>query len=60
MGLESVFLSVRPIVGTPKVRLSRLENQLLAKPWAAARPGIQVKLLPQEGELYVFAAVVKT
>jgi hypothetical protein len=36
-------------------RLSRLESQLLAKPWAEARPGIQVKLLPQEGELYVFA-----
>ena len=46
---------VQYLVGTPKGRLSRLENQLLAKPWAAARPGIQVKLLPQEGELYVFA-----
>ena len=46
---------VQYLVGTPKGRLSRLENQLLAKPWAAARPGIQVKLLPQEGELYDFA-----
>jgi hypothetical protein len=46
---------VQYLVGTPKGRLSRLENQLLAKPGAAARPGIQVKLLPQEGELYVFA-----
>ena len=46
---------VQYLVGTPKGRLSRLETQLLAKPWAAARPGIQVKLLPQEGELYVFA-----
>jgi Transposase DDE domain len=46
---------VQYLVGTPKGRLSRLENQLLAKPWAEARPGIQVKLLPQEGELYVFA-----
>jgi Transposase DDE domain len=46
---------VQYLVGTPKGRLSRLEKQLLAKPWAAARPGIQVKLLPQEGELYVFA-----
>ena len=46
---------VQYLVGTPKGRLTRLENQLLAKPWAAARPGIQVKLLPQEGELYVFA-----
>ena len=46
---------VQYLVGTPKGRLSRLENQLLVKPWAAARPGIQVKLLPQEGELYDFA-----
>src|SRR4029077_4830404 len=27
----------------------------LAKPWAEARPGVLVKLLPQDGELYVFA-----
>ena len=43
------------LVGTPKGRLSRLEQQLLAKPWHEARPGVQVKLLPQDGELYVFA-----
>jgi len=46
---------VQYLVGTPKGRLSRLEQQLLAKPWVAARPGVQVKLLPQDGELYVFA-----
>ena len=46
---------VQYLVGTPKGRLSRLEQQLLAKPWAEARPGVQVKLLPQDGELYVFA-----
>src|ERR1700736_4429853 len=46
---------VQYLVGTPKGRLTPLGNQLLAKPWAEARPGIQVKLLPQEGELYVFA-----
>jgi hypothetical protein len=43
------------VVGTPKGRLSRLEQQLLARPWHEARPGVQVKLLPQDGELYVFA-----
>jgi transposase len=43
------------LVGTPKGRLSRLEQQLLAKPWHEARPGVEVKLLPQDGELYVFA-----
>jgi len=43
------------VVGTPKGRLSRLEQNLLAKPWHEARPGVQVKLLPEDGELYVFA-----
>jgi Transposase DDE domain len=43
------------VVGTPKGRLNRLEQQLLTRPWHQARPGVQVKLLPQEGELYVFA-----
>jgi hypothetical protein len=46
---------VRYLVGTPKGRLSRLEQELLEKPWQEARPGGQVKLLPQDGELYVFA-----
>ncbi len=30
-------------------------QELLAKPWHEARPGVQVKLSPQDGELYVFA-----
>ena len=46
---------VRYVVGTPKGRLTRLEQELLGKPWQEARPGVQVKLLPQDGELYVFA-----
>jgi transposase len=46
---------VQYVVGTPKGRLSRLEQELVAKPWQAVRPGVEVKLLPQDGELYVFA-----
>ena len=46
---------VHYLVGTPKGRLTRLEQALLEKPWHAARPGVQVKLLAQDGELYVFA-----
>jgi len=46
---------VQYLVGTPKGRLSKLEKELLAKPWQEARPGVRVKLLPQDGELYVFA-----
>ena len=46
---------VHYLVGTPKARLSRLEEALLLRPWHEARPGVQVKLLPQDGEMYVFA-----
>src|SRR5213082_4085980 len=46
---------VHYLVGTPKGRLTRLEKHLLAKPWQEARTGVQVKLLAQEGELYVLA-----
>jgi transposase len=43
------------LVGTPKGRLTKLETALLARPWQAVREGVDVKLLPQDGELYVLA-----
>ena len=43
------------LVGTPKGRLTRLEQQLTALPWQQARAGVAVKLLPREGEMYVLA-----
>lgn len=43
------------LVGTPKGRLTQLEQKLLNLPWQAVRPGVEVKLLPQEQELYVLA-----
>lgn len=43
------------LVGTPKGRLTRLERHLVDKPWRKAREGVEVKLLAQEDELYVFA-----
>ena len=46
---------VQYLVGTPKGRLTGLEKGRVDKPWHDARPGVQVKLLPQDGELYVFA-----
>jgi hypothetical protein len=49
---------VQYLVGTPKGRLSRLEKQLLAKPWQEARPGVSVKLLAEDDELYVYAESV--
>jgi len=50
---------VQYLVGTPKGRLSRLEKQLLMLPWQEARAGIAVKLLAQDGELYVFTESVE-
>jgi hypothetical protein len=47
--------AVKYLVGTPKGRLSRLEKQLLDKPWHQARPGVEVKLLAEQDELYVLA-----
>ena len=49
---------VQYLVGTPKGRLSRLEKQLLTKPWQKARAGVQVKLLAEDDELYVYAESV--
>jgi len=46
---------VRYLVGTPKGRLTRLEKHLIDKPWHEVRAGVQVKLLAEDGELYVFA-----
>jgi transposase len=44
---------VHYLVGTPKGRLTKLEKKLADLPWAQARHQVQVKLLPQAGELYV-------
>jgi transposase len=43
------------LVGTPKGRLTKMEKALLARPWQAVRDGVDVKLLPQEEEVYVLA-----
>lgn len=46
---------VQYLVGTPKGRLTVLEQALLEKPWVKAREDVRVKLLAQDRELYVFA-----
>jgi len=43
------------LVGTPRGRLSKLEAELIGRPWEQVRPGVEVKLLAHEGELYVEA-----
>ncbi len=42
------------LVGTPKGRLMKLEKQLLERPWVEARESVQVKLVEQEDEFYVY------
>lgn len=46
------------LVGTPKGRLSQLEQKLLGLPFTTVRSGVEVKLLAQEQELYVLAKSV--
>src|SRR6266545_2218255 len=56
--LEQMRQSDPPVlylVGTPKGRLSRLEEKLTGLPWQAAREGVKVKLLAESGEVYVLA-----
>ncbi len=43
------------VVGTPKGRLGKLEAHLCELPWEKVREGVEVKLLPQDGELYLLA-----
>ena len=56
--LEQMRASDPPVsylVGTPKGRLTALEKDLLERAWETVRAGVQVKLLPQDGEVYVLA-----
>jgi transposase len=43
------------LVGTPRGRLSQMEKDFLGKPWAQVRDAVQVKLVEQDGELYILA-----
>jgi transposase len=46
---------VHYLVGTPRGRLSQLQQEFLVKPWADVRDSVQVKLVEQDGELYILA-----
>jgi hypothetical protein len=43
------------LVGTPKGRLSKLEQGFLGQPWAKVRDGVQVKRLATAEDIYVLA-----
>jgi transposase len=53
--LRAADPKVRYLVGTPKGRLTKLEASLADLPWSEVRPQLRVKLLPQDGEVYVLA-----
>jgi len=56
--LEEMRASQPPVlylVGTPKGRLSQMEEKLSELPWQQVREGVEVKLLAQTGEVYVLA-----
>ena len=46
---------VHYLVGTPKGRLTKLEKAFVGKPWRQVRDSVDVKLLAEDGELYVLA-----
>ena len=46
---------VHYLVGTPKERLTRLEQSFVGLPWREVRESVEVKLLAQDGELYILA-----
>ena len=43
------------LVGTPKGRLSKLEQRFVSLPWEQVRERVDVKLLKDSGELYILA-----
>jgi transposase len=53
--MRSSETPIHYLVGTPKGHLSKLEKAFLKLPWEAVRESVEVKLLDQEGELYVLA-----
>ena len=46
---------VHYLVGTPKGRLTRLEKSFVGLAWRAVRESVEVKLLSEDGELYILA-----
>lgn len=53
--MRAAEIPIYYLVGTPKGRLSKLEKEFLKLPWQTVRDAVEVKLLAQEGELYVLA-----
>jgi transposase len=54
-GIKNGEQPISYLVGTPKGRLSKLEKPFLQKPWEQVRSEVKVKLLSEDGELYILA-----
>src|SRR5271169_379228 len=54
-GMRTSEVPVSYLVGTPRGRLTKLEKKFLQQPWQQVKESVEVKLLPQEGELYILA-----
>jgi len=46
---------IRYLVGTPRARITAMEERWLSLPWQKVRDSVEVKLWNEEGELYVLA-----
>ena len=53
--MRTATTPVSYLVGTQRGRLTKLEREFLKLPWARVKDSLEVKLLPQEGELYILA-----
>ena len=54
-GMRDGAAPVHYLVGTPKGRLTKLEKAFVGLPWREVRESVQVKLLAEDGELYILA-----
>jgi transposase len=52
-GMRAAASAVAYLVGTPRGRLTKLEKAFLQLPWSRVKEAVEVKLLAQEGELYI-------
>jgi hypothetical protein len=57
MGQDDVRFEVRHLLGelTPRGKIQQYEKKRLELPWQKVRESVEVKLLAEEGELYVLA-----
>jgi DDE family transposase len=53
--MRAAATPVHYLVGTPRGRLGKMERDFLTKPWAQVRAAVSVKLVEQDGEVYVLA-----